>query len=124
MLDWSRWPNFSREEMACKHTGRCKISPDLMDALQGLRSQLGVPLYVTSGYRDPSHPVERAKPVPGTHAQGLAADIACDGALAYRILAAAPACGFTGIGVSQKGGERFVHLDIWTGGPRPNVWSY
>jgi hypothetical protein len=35
--------------------------------------------------------------------------------------------GFTGIGVQQKGGGRFIHLDNLPNGPgqpRPTVWSY
>ena len=35
--------------------------------------------------------------------------------------------GFTGIGVNQKGGGRFIHLDIAeieNYSPRPHIWSY
>lgn len=35
--------------------------------------------------------------------------------------------GFTGIGINQKGGNRFIHLDDCgptTGRPRPTMWSY
>ncbi len=120
-----RWPNFSEAEMRCKHTGQCEMDPDFMDKLQALRSRLDKPLAVTSGYRAASHPVEAAKAEPGAHSRGMAADIECDGRLAFQILALAPQLGFTGIGVSQRSGKgRFVHLDTWTGGPRPNVWSY
>jgi hypothetical protein len=31
---------------------------------------------------------------------------------------------FTGIGIQQKGGARFIHLDDLTGVGRPTVWSY
>jgi zinc D-Ala-D-Ala carboxypeptidase len=35
--------------------------------------------------------------------------------------------GFTGIGVSQKGAIRFIHVDDLPdapGQPRPTIWSY
>ena len=35
--------------------------------------------------------------------------------------------GFTGIGVNQKGGARFLHLDTIESSParpRPTIWSY
>lgn len=34
---------------------------------------------------------------------------------------------FTGIGIQQKGGDRYIHLDNLPnapGQPRPTVWSY
>lgn len=125
MIDWTRWPNFSEPEFACKHTGLCDMDPHFLDCLQSLRSLLGVPLAVSSGYRHPMHPVEAGKNAPGAHSKGCAADLPCDGQLAFKILALAPGLGFTGIGVSQRPGRaRFVHLDTWAQPPRPNVWSY
>ena len=119
-LDWSRWPNFSERELKCSHTGACEMVPEFMDRLQALRDALGVPLKINSAYRDPTHPAEARKPQPGIHSMGRAVDIKADGNLAYRILATAPALGFTGIGVDAT----FIHLDDWDGGPRPNVWTY
>ena len=61
------------------------------------------------------------------HATGLAVDILCRGTEAYKIITNACDYGFTGIGVSQKGDNRFIHLDIAThadGKQRPTVWSY
>ena len=64
----------------------------------------------------------------GTHSKGRAVDIACAGVDAYDILAEALVCGFTGIGVKQKGEHRFLHLDDLAYGehtvPRPSIWSY
>lgn len=119
-----RWPNFSPDELRCKHTGTLQMEPDFLDRLQHLRDTLDKPLRITSGYRHRTHPVEARKSAPGVHAKGCAVDIACDGRLAHEILKAAFAQGFTGIGVSQKGGGRFVHLDTWEEGPRPTCWSY
>ena len=124
--DWryNDWPNFDPDEFACKHTGIIQMDSHFMDKIQQLRSEVGFALFISSGYRDPSHPVEVKKRRPGVHTLGLASDISCDGQRAYDILAAAFKLGFTGIGVSQKGDGRFVHVDTWTGGPRNNVWSY
>jgi len=124
MLNWDNYPNFSEAEFACSHTGTCEMQEHFMDALQELRTIYAKPMPITSGYRSPEHPIEARKNKPGTHATGLAADIACSGQDAYDILQIAFELGFSGIGVQQKGSGRFIHLDMWEDGPRPNVWSY
>ena len=122
------WPNFSFEEMRCSETGECAMDEGFMDNLQILRNELGRPLTITSGYRSPRHSIEAAKAAPGTHAMGRAVDIACAGVKALEILREALAVGFTGIGVKQKGIDRFLHLDDLRPGehtaPRPTIWSY
>ena len=123
-----RWPNFSFSELACRETGECVVDEVLVDCLQKLRDK-GGPVTVTSGYRSSAHSVERAKERPGTHAMGLAVDVACAGKEAFAVLQTALDVGFTGIGVSQKGENRFLHLDIVTHlddfpATRPSVWSY
>jgi len=124
MINWDNYPNFSEAEFKCSHTGKCEMDEAFMDALQTLRTIYDKPMTITSGYRDPTHPIEAKKDKPGAHATGRAADIACDGQAAYDIMQIAFELGFTGIGVSQKGNGRFIHLDTIEGGPRPNVWSY
>ena len=105
-------PNFSRSEMACKETGEEGVTTELMNALQALRNVVGVPLSISSGFRSANHSVEKAKDKPGTHAQGKAVDIICSHTLAYTIISHASDLGFTGIGVKQSGGGRFLHLDV------------
>jgi len=135
--DWPsvRWPNFSFKEMACRETGECRMNEDTMDRLQELRHEYGRGLRITSGFRSPSHSVEVEKkdpegnPRPGAHATGRAIDIAVRGEDAYMVLSLATSLGFTGIGVSQTGDRRFLHLDdIQTEdnfhASRPFVWSY
>ena len=56
-----RWPNFAFAEMACQETGECAMDKATMDRLQLLRSHLGFPLTITSGYRSPRHSIEAAK---------------------------------------------------------------
>lgn len=126
--DKARWPNFSEVELRCKHTGKCNMDPKFMDKLQALRNAIGRPITITSGYRDPKHPVEARKAKPGAHAYGRAVDIAAQGADAYILVSLALANGFTGVGVSQHPrGARFIHLDDMTaadGFPRPTLYSY
>ena len=121
------WKNFVLEEFACKHCGENKIEHELVDKLQELRTELGFPFKITSGYRSADHPIEARKSKPGTHALGLAADIGVRGEQALEIISKATDFGFTGIGVNQKGNARFIHLDISKdsqGRPRPHIWSY
>lgn len=127
MMDWTLYPNFSEDEFRCKHTGRCEMSPEFMAKLQRLRIAYGRPMTVTSGYRHPTHPIEAAKARPGSHATGRAVDIGVQGADALRLIVLAVGLGFSGIGVQQKGGGRFIHLDDLPDGggfSRPMVWSY
>tara|TARA_R110000822_G_scaffold83575_1_gene196756 strand:- start:286 stop:663 length:378 start_codon:yes stop_codon:yes gene_type:complete len=125
-MNWDKYPNFSEEEFACSETGECKMSAAFMKKMQELRDVYGNPMTITSGYRSPKHSIEASKPTGklSTHARGCAADIACNGQQAYEIMKLAFQLGFTGIGVSQKGSARFVHLDTFIGSPRPNIWSY
>lgn len=127
MMDWGRYKNFSADEFKCSHCGENKMTAEFMDKLQHLRTSFNKPMTITSGYRCPKHPIEAAKPTPGAHASGQAADIALQGADAHRLLQLALELGFTGIGVQQKGSGRFIHLDTIPNQPefpRPTVWSY
>lgn len=122
-LDWGLYPNFSKREFDCKHTGRNAMRADFMERLQQLRTRYGKPMVISSGYRDATHPVEARKRTPGTHAHGIACDVAVMGADAHEIVRLAMEMGFTGIGVSQKStGARFIHLD--TSAERKAIWSY
>ena len=126
-MDWTRWKNFSESEFTCSHTGKCRMHAGFLDRLQALRTAYGKPMTITSGYRDPSHPIEARKSTTGPHTTGRAADIAVDRGEAYALLNLAFEYGFTGIGVAQKGSGRFLHLDDLPDGPgqpRPTIWSY
>lgn len=123
-MNWSDYPNFTESEFRCSHCGEVAMQPAFMAKLQDLRTIFGKPMKVTSGYRCPAHPIEQKKAAPGAHTSGCAADIGVQDTDAYRLLKLAFAMGFTGIGVQQKGGGRFIHLDTLSAPPRPNVWSY
>lgn len=123
VTDWNLYPNFHRGEFNCKcGCGRADMQVKFMEQLQSLRNLWNKPMIITSGFRCPDHPVEKAKSTSGTHAMGIAADIGVSGADAIRLLRMAIDAGFTGIGVQQKGAGRFIHLD--TRADSPALWSY
>lgn len=123
------WPNFTFDEFACNcGCGDNGIMPLFIDQLQAIRTIIGQPFVITSGYRCPNHPIEAAKKRPGVHALGLAADILADRYLAQAILRRAFSGGvLTGIGIKQHGAGRYIHLDMAVTDPprvRPAVWTY
>ena len=121
MIDWGQYPNFRAAEFDCRCCGRNEMNAEFLGKLQLLRSAYGKPMHVSSGYRCPNHPIEKAKSAPGMHAAGMAADITVNGADGVELLRLALNAGFTGIGVQQKGIGRFLHLDTRS---TPALWSY
>lgn len=120
--------HFSREELACPHCDKMLIPQDFIERLERLRVRTGIPMTISSGYRCSVYNQQ----VSGTGSNGphtlAAVDVAVRGKDAFRITQAALVEGFTGIGVSQKGDDRFIHLDALPGGSngivRPMIWSY
>lgn len=128
-MDWSLYPNFSKEELKCKFSGDCKMHPDLMDVLQSIRDELKQPLFISSGYRSPSHPIEQQKKNAGEHTHGMAVDILCHGEQAIKIIGLAIKLGVKRIGVHQKGNvnARIVHIGIgdkYTLEFPKSIWTY
>lgn len=117
-MDWSKYPNFTKEEFDCQETGENEMQPAFMERLQKLREEYGKPMRITSGYRSPNHSIEKRKTQTGTHAQGIACDIYATGADKYRLVKLAFAHGFSGIGVDKN----FVHIDISK--TRYAIWGY
>lgn len=110
---------FSASEFDCQHTGENRMKPEFLLKLDALREACGFPFVITSGYRSPDHPIEAVKEIPGTHAQGIAADIKItNSAHRYTIIREALAHGFTGLGVAGD----FIHVD--TRGTVPVIWTY
>ena len=117
--------NFTWDEFACRcgcDSDGSEMDEGLLEALQDIRTKAGFPFFITSGYRCPNHPVEARKTTPGTHSQGIAVDIGVSRENALTVLKLALNDGrIKGIGVQQKGGGRFIHLDTRTD---PAIWSY
>ena len=110
---------FKIEEFNCQETGNNLMNPLFLERLDELRDRCGFPFVITSGYRDPTHSIEAAKPKPGTHAQGIAADIqVVDSVQRYILLTNAFQLGFYGIGVDKT----FIHVDIRD--TQPVTWVY
>lgn len=102
--------NFQAEEFASKGDGSIKVSPELVHRLQQLRDYLGVPIRVTSGYRDPAHNKRVGGAPSSRHMSGEAADIVADGvSLAELAEAAKKFFGDGGIGSSYSS---HVHVDV------------
>lgn len=111
---------FTREEFDCQVSGTNNMEMEFLEKLDKLRASCGFPFIITSGYRHPTlHPIEKKKDVPGTHAQGIAADIRITNAAdRLKLVTAAIGLGFTGIGVASD----FIHVD--TRGTTPVMWTY
>ena len=111
---------FTKEEFDCQASGTNNMEQEFLEKLDELRAWCGFPFVITSGYRHPTlHPIEKKKDVPGTHAQGIAADIKITNAAdRLKVVQAALQLGFTGIGVSSN----FIHVD--TRGTTPVMWTY
>jgi zinc D-Ala-D-Ala carboxypeptidase len=118
VINWTKYPNFTKEEFDCQETGENEMQARFMEMLQLLRKRYGKPMRITSGYRSPNHSIEKRKSKPGTHAHGIAADIYAVGPDKYRLVKLAFECGFTGVGVAAN----FIHLDCSR--ERCAIWSY
>lgn len=120
--------HFKKSELACRCG--CGMLPalDFMDKVEGLREACGFPMSVTSAARCPTHNSRVSSTgKTGPHTTGRAIDLGVRGPQALDVIRHALNLGFTGIGVSQKGGARFIHVDDLPdapGQPRPYVWSY
>jgi len=118
---------FEERELTCRHCGKSGMNEYFMTSVETLRETVDFPFIISSAYRCPDHPIEASKSSPGAHTSGRAMDIVCSGKNAHKLLQEAMKMGFSGIGVSQKGDSRFIHLDDLedsSNRPRPWIWSY
>ena len=110
---------FQITEFRDQYTGENKIDKDFVQKLNSLREACGFPFIINSGYRSKNHPVEILKRAPGTHTDGIAADIRIiDGYQRRKIVEEALKLGFRGIGIHKH----FVHVDMRKG--PPVIWVY
>jgi zinc D-Ala-D-Ala carboxypeptidase len=106
--EW-RWPSFSPQEIACRGSGAITVETDAMDRLQRLRSAIGVPLIVVSGYRSPEHNRRVGGARNSMHMRGQAFDISMNNMDPEWFIREARRYGFTGIGSYPR--QNFVHID-------------
>lgn len=116
-LDWRdvskslwRWNNFSPSEIACRGTGKLVIHEGAMDRLQELRTRIGKPMIVTSGYRSPEHNRKVGGATASLHLQGIAFDISMANHQPTTFERMAREAGFTGFGFYPR--SNFTHIDI------------
>lgn len=113
------YKHFDISEFRCRETGENDMKPEFIHMLDELREECGFSFVITSGYRSKDHTAERNKDKPGTHTQGIAADIAVsNGFERMNIVHQALKMGFGGIGVARS----FVHVDMRA--TTPVMWTY
>ncbi len=125
----SKYQYFSDNELKCKGEKCCGgtqvMNNEFMVKLVSMRKEIGFPLVLTSAYRCKIHNESVSSTGnSGPHTTGRAVDILVRGNRAHKLIECALRHGMTGIGVSQKGPLRFIHIDDLGGPLRPWVWSY
>ncbi|MBZ5655448.1 MAG: DUF882 domain-containing protein [Acidobacteriia bacterium] len=104
--------HFSKAEFACRCCGGLIIDPELIDALEQLRTLAGKPMLIHDGYRCPPHNQEVGGVTDSEHTRGLAADVEILGLSLqemYELALQIPTFTRGGIGVYDGG---FLHLDV------------
>ncbi len=130
-MNTSPWQYFLLDELKCK-CGQCgstglEMNDSFMRKIIALREKLNFPLIVSSAYRCSAHNASVSNTgEAGPHTTGKAMDVVIKGEDALKLIKCALDYSFTGIGISQKGESRFIHLDALQAPdyPRPTVWSY
>jgi zinc D-Ala-D-Ala carboxypeptidase len=128
MSEWN-YRFFNKNEFVCGCCGKAEMDDEFMRKMVNLRLAAKQPVLITSGFRCEKHNKKVGGASHSPHLEGLAADIEVLGADARRLVGAAEFCGFSGIGISQKGdwSSRFIHVDNakeTENRPRPWIWSY
>lgn len=126
MIDWSDYPNFSKKEFDCKHTGENRMRPEVIEFFQQMRIIYGKPMKVNSGYRAASHPAEASKTKPGEHFYGMAGDFACSDSDAMELFVIAYSMGARRIGIYQNKRTQFIHIglgDQFADFPTGQLWT-
>jgi len=112
--------HFDCSEFACPDCGKCEVSPILLSALEELRSLLGKPIHILSGYRCSEHNKSVGGASASQHVLGQAADIRVVGLSLielYKKAKQVKAFMRGGIGLYDTG---FIHVDVRAGLAR---WS-
>ena len=118
---------FKPKELQCKFTGDSGFDDGFLATLNAIREECGFPFALSSAYRSPLHPIEARKNTAGSHTTGKAVDILCNGERALEVIRVAQKHGIKRIGLQQKGGGRFIHIDACTKGEgftSPAIWTY
>lgn len=119
--------HFSKQELQCPCCGVAAVQAKLLIALEELRSLVGGPIYINSGYRCPARNKAEGGAQSSEHVQGAAADVACPKGMTlksfYELIQKVPAFKNGGIGLYPAGrGQNtdFAHVDVRS---KPARWS-
>lgn len=104
-----KWPNFTPQELSCKHCGEYFHDAKSLDALQNFRNCIGRPIKINSAHRCKIHNA-RVGGAAGSQHLKIAFDCRCPKAEQYLFAQIARHFGFTGVGFYP--GKSFVHLDL------------
>lgn len=91
-----------------------RMDQRLVEMLDDLREQLGLPIELNSDFRLPDHNAAVGGVQDSQHLTGHAVDIKLgpDGSYLYKILKLAFQIGFSGVGIKRKTGQGgLLHLD-------------
>lgn len=116
--------HFSESEFACRCCGQLPtagISMALLLGLERLRARINQPIYISSGYRCPSHNRAVGGVWNSQHVRGTAADIYVDD-MSVRELARICKQIFDSVGTYESQG--FVHVDMREGGSVPGYYLW
>ena len=114
---------FSPDELACSHCNGKGFIKSALDSFNSIREECGFPFIVTSAYRCPEHPIEKAKLKPGAHSRGTALDVKYkNDEQLITILRSALNHGVERIGINEQ--QRFIHLDFDVVNQSPAYWQY
>ncbi len=106
--------NFISSEFVCPCCKSLQIDMRLIKGLEDLRSRIGKPLKITSGYRCPEHNKKVGGAQASEHVKGLAVDVALPKGITleemFKAASQVPQFANGGIGLYPQ--EGFVHLDV------------
>lgn len=92
-----------------KECDKRSVKQFVLNMLELVRVDYGLPMIVTSGGRCPLHKNERARTIPADHQKCQGIDIRITGlSMAMKIMAYAVKHGFNAFGISLK--DKFIHL--------------
>lgn len=118
-------PHFAFREFKSPGNGWIKLDRELVRGLEEYRDEIGGPVIVTSGYRDPAYNSSIGSPYNSQHVYGNAADVQPK----VKLKEVKRLRRFSGIGVVKHSGL-VLHMDVRHRGPNtsggtvlnPTVW--
>jgi len=96
------------------------MNNEFLFVLDEAREFAGIPFFINSAYRSPTHP-ESIKNPTSSHIKGLAVDIkATDSTTRFKIIESLLSVGFTRIGIANT----FIHVDLDFDKAQDVIWTY